>query len=55
MDDQYYKEVYFHKYCKSCKHEKAKDTDYPCNECMGESTNLNSHKPVKYEEKGTKR
>lgn len=55
MDHQSYKEVYFHKYCKSCKHAKMEETDCPCNECMGETVNLNSHKPVHYEEKETKR
>ena len=51
MDQQSYKEVYFHEYCKSCKHEKVKDKDEPCNECLSEPTNLDSHKPVKYEKK----
>lgn len=54
MDYQAYKEVYFHEYCKKCKHEKLKDHEEPCTECLGEATNLNSHRPVKYEEKGTK-
>lgn len=51
MDQQTYKEVYFHEYCKKCKHEKVKDTEEPCSECLGEPLNWNSHKPVKYEEK----
>ena len=55
MDHQSYKEVYFDKYCKTCKHEKVDETERPCNECLGESTNLNSHKPVNYEEKESKR
>lgn len=54
MDHQAYKEVYFHEYCKKCKHEKVKDTEEPCNECLGEPTNWNSHRPVKYEKKETK-
>ena len=55
MDHQSYKEVHFHKYCKTCKLEKASETDHPCDECMGETINLNSHKPVHYEKKETKR
>lgn len=51
MDEQNYKEVYFHEYCKKCKHEKLKETEEPCSECMDEPTNLNSHKPVKYEKR----
>lgn len=53
MDHQSYKEVYFHEYCKSCKHKNTEATDEPCDECLGEPINLNSHRPVNYEEKGT--
>lgn len=52
MDYQGYKEVYFHEYCKTCKYEKVKNTEEPCEECLGEPTNLNTHKPVNYEKKG---
>ena len=51
MDDQAYKEVYFDKYCKICKHEKLKETEAPCYECLGEPLNLNTHRPVKYDKK----
>ena len=51
MDHQVYKEVYFDKYCKTCKHEKLKETEEPCAECMGEPLNWNSHRPVKYDER----
>lgn len=50
MEDNY-KEVYFDQYCKTCKHEKLKDNEEPCVDCLCEPTNLNSHKPVKWEEK----
>ena len=49
--DEGYKEVYFYEYCKSCKFKDLKDTEDPCNECLGEPANLQSHKPVKYKEK----
>lgn len=49
MDYQSYKEVHFHEYCKSCKFKDMKNKEEPCDECMSEPTNLNSHKPVKYE------
>lgn len=55
MDYQSYKEVHFHEYCKSCKHKNIKNTEEPCDKCLGEPTNLNSHKPVKYEKKEPKR
>lgn len=51
MDQQAYKEVYFHEYCKKCKHEKLEDTETPCDECLSESLNWNTHRPVKYEKK----
>ena len=49
--DPKYKEVYFHEYCKKCKHEEVEDVKDPCNECLGEPTNLYSHKPIRFEEK----
>jgi hypothetical protein len=55
MDDQAYKEVYFDKYCKTCKHKKLEETEAPCDECLGEPLNWNTHRPVKYEEKETTR
>lgn len=54
MDQQAYKEVYFHEYCKKCRHEKLEETEAPCDECLNEPLNLNSHRPVRYEEKEKK-
>jgi hypothetical protein len=51
MDNQVYKEVYFGAYCKKCEHKKVADHESPCNECLNEPLNWNSHKPVKFEEK----
>ena len=51
MDNQAYKEVHFHEYCKKCKHKDLADHETPCNECLFEPLNLNTHRPVKYEEK----
>lgn len=57
-DPQEYKEVYFHKYCKTCKRSEVKSVTDPnwamCNECMSHPINFASHKPVKYE-KATKK
>ena len=50
MEDNY-KEVYFDQYCKTCKHENLPETDDPCNECLQETVNVYSHKPVKWKEK----
>ena len=51
MINEGYKEVYFDWYCKNCKHEKLKDNEEPCNECLDNPVKLHSHKPVKFEEK----
>ena len=50
MNEEGFKEVYYHQYCKQCKHKDVKDTDDPCNECLDEPINQYSHKPVKFEE-----
>ena len=49
--EESYKEVYFDQYCKTCEHEKLKEADDPCDECLNNPVNLYSHKPVMYEEK----
>ena len=45
-----YKEVYYNEYCPRCKHFKNSMTDDPCNDCLTESVNLYTHRPVKFEE-----
>ena len=44
------KEVNFHKYCESCKHRNKKEKESPCDECLEESANAYSSKPVRWEE-----
>lgn len=51
MDEEYLKEVYFYKYCATCKHREKKNTDEPCNECLDNPYTYATHKPVKWEEK----
>ncbi len=55
MDQQSYKEVYFHEYCKKCKHKELKEIEEPCCECLAEPINLDTHRPVRYEKKETTR
>ena len=50
MDNEY-QEVSFDQYCDSCKYGDLSGWKDPCNGCLSEPTNLNSHKPVKWEEK----
>ena len=49
--EESYKEVYFDQYCKTCEHEKLKEIDDPCDECLNNPVNLYSHKPVKFKSK----
>ena len=50
MNEEYL-EVDFKKYCKTCKHKELWEKFYPCNACLDYGYNLNSHKPVMWEEK----
>lgn len=45
------KEVYFDQYCKSCKYHGLEESKDPCNDCLAEPSNTNSHKPMNYESK----
>lgn len=44
-----YKEVYFHEYCKTCKHRDIEDWKDPCNPCLANPYNIDSRKPTYYE------
>lgn len=52
MENQY-KIVEFDLYCNRCKYKDIKDEEgeEPCNTCLAEPVNLNSSKPIKFEEK----
>ena len=51
MGDSLFKEVYFHKYCRTCKYFRTEEDKDPCNECLNEPVNEYSHKPVNYVER----
>ena len=51
MDLENQKEVYFHKYCETCKYKDTAEKEEPCSECLENPTNIYRHKPVKYEKK----
>lgn len=46
-----YKIVEFEKYCPTCKYYELDENEDPCYECLAEPANIDSHKPIKYEEK----
>lgn len=50
MNEEYL-EVNFEKYCKTCQHKELEEKFDPCNRCLEHGCNLNSHKPVMWEEK----
>ena len=43
-------EVRFDIYCELCKYKDTSENDDPCNDCLTEPFNINSHKPVNFEE-----
>ena len=49
--EQKLKEVYFDRYCSTCKHVNEPEHEDPCNECLTNPGNWDSHKPVNYKPK----
>lgn len=45
-------EVYFGKYCRLCKYKDRSEEQDPCYDCLVETVNEYSHKPVKFESNG---
>ena len=48
MEDSY-KEVYFGQYCRTCIHFELGEDEDPCHDCLNNSVNVYSHKPVNWE------
>lgn len=44
------KEVFFDQYCSKCKNFGTPEGDDPCDECLENPSNDDSHKPVNFEE-----
>lgn len=44
------KEVFYDIYCKKCKYYELEPYKSPCNECLAEPYNMDSHKPVNFKE-----
>ncbi len=47
--------VDFEEYCKTCEHEKKKDIEDPCNECLDICAREGSSKPERWEAKRNER
>lgn len=50
MNHDVYREVDFEKYCKTCRYCDLDEKFDPCNECLEEGYNIESEKPIKWEE-----
>ena len=46
-----YKEVFFDVYCPTCKHRDKPESEDPCDECLDNPANVDSHKPVNWKKK----
>lgn len=44
--------VEYEKWCPKCKHFNIEETEEPCNECLTYPAAEDSHKPIRFEEKG---
>lgn len=44
------KMVYFDQYCKTCKDKDTKESKDPCNECLSNPFNDDTHEPIYYRE-----
>ena len=45
------KEVHFWFWCPTCKHFEKNQGDDPCNECLAVPMNIDSTKPIRWDEK----
>ena len=43
--------VEFDKYCPTCKSKDVPNGEEPCEECLCNPTNIDSHKPINYKDK----
>lgn len=49
------KEVYFNQYCYRCQYSKYPETAEPCDECIAQPVNEDSHKPLYFKQAKTKK
>ena len=51
MSNYIFKEVYFDNFCYLCKYKDNAEEQDPCDRCLNEPVNENSHTPLYYERK----
>ena len=49
--DIFNKIVQFDKYCEKCIHYDKDQSEFPCDDCLSNPTNINSNKPIYFKEK----
>lgn len=49
------KEVYYHQYCPTCLYYGKAESEDPCDECLSQPVNEDSHKPYYYKQDGKKK
>lgn len=42
------KEVYYNYWCRQCKYRDTEEIQDPCNECLTQGFNIDSHRPINY-------
>ena len=47
----FYKEVLFSQYCGSCRYEKLKESEDPCELCLATFARVGTHRPIFWEKK----
>lgn len=52
--ETYTKEVYYYLYCDTCINRDTDAGDDPCNECLNNPYNDDSHKPINYRKEESK-
>jgi hypothetical protein len=45
------KEAYYHEYCNKCKYCETSDAEDPCNDCLNQPFNYDTHRPINYKPK----
>lgn len=50
MDEPKKKEVFYSEYCLRCEHYHKSDQEEPCDSCLEQPFNYDSHKPINFKE-----
>lgn len=51
---EHIKEVIYEGYCQKCKYVNIREQDDPCNACLTQNWNVDTHRPVNFKKKDEK-